>query len=189
MKRVGRYFINCLALLSLPLCIATVVLWVRSYRHGDIIGCEGRETADHWQRGGYVWSGVGTIACEWWLRQNAQPASPSDQGWAYTTWPLRSPAPSKPWHHFSYGVQSFNNSRPSSDGRPMPVRMTYAHQLSAPHWFILLLAMLPASFWILRARRRRRQELDRRQNRCPQCGYDLRATPGRCPECGTVVPL
>ena len=27
----------------------------------------------------------------------------------------------------------------------------------------------------------------RRRGRCPNCGYDLRASPGRCPECGAAA--
>ncbi len=53
-----------------------------------------------------------------------------------------------------------------------------------PHWAgcvplaLVLTAMLPA---------RLRRRLRRRRGLCPQCGYDVRASPERCPECGTPV--
>ena len=53
--------------------------------------------------------------------------------------------------------------------------------ISFPHWVVLAIATpFPAwrLFEVLKRRRRIRQSL------CPDCAYDLRATPARCPECG-----
>ena len=56
--------------------------------------------------------------------------------------------------------------------------------LRLPIWFLFFLtAPLPAVWTLIRARRQRRLK----QDTCPICGYDLRATPNRCPECGTAI--
>lgn len=58
---------------------------------------------------------------------------------------------------------------------------------SAPDAAVVAGALVLPAVWCLGSGRRRlRAKFRKRQGRCPDCGYDLRATPGRCPECGAV---
>jgi hypothetical protein len=64
------------------------------------------------------------------------------------------------------------------------IQRTRAAVILVPHWFILgLIAIFP----VRAALRRRRMARWKREGRCVQCGYDLRASPQRCPECGQVA--
>ncbi len=56
--------------------------------------------------------------------------------------------------------------------------------LGLPIWLPLLFALALPGWACGRLLRRR---LRYAEGLCPQCGYDLRASPERCPECGRVV--
>jgi hypothetical protein len=53
-----------------------------------------------------------------------------------------------------------------------------------PHWFMLLLTCFLPLSWLRRWWNQRRRF---KRGQCPQCGYDVHATPDRCPECGTAL--
>jgi hypothetical protein len=84
---------------------------------------------------------------------------------------------------------NFGPSGPMSNAARIYVRQLNGTRSLIVSWWVLLLAssVLPAlwvrGYWVL-SRKERRNRL----GLCPNCGYDLRATPDRCPECGTPVP-
>jgi hypothetical protein len=83
-------------------------------------------------------------------------------------------------------VELFGSWAPDeADKHPVEI-MDY----SVSYWVLALVAgLLPAAWVRFRLpaiiRRRVHSERQKRQQ-CPNCGYDLRATPDRCPECGAV---
>jgi hypothetical protein len=158
---------NLLALLSLVLCTATIVLWVTSLRSGKYFG---------------LCHPIGISAMSGQVECSYFPSLGSMGRWSI-------------WTGSSVGVARIAavNSRhrqrawwfgldwdPNADSRS---------GLGKPHiilsdWFICLVTMIPAVLWLLQNRRDGRITA----RRCHQCGYDLRASSDRCPECGTAIP-
>jgi hypothetical protein len=57
LNRLPRILLNCITALSLILCVATVVLWVRSHWIGDMVTSSRRDIGDKWS-----WSRTWQIA-------------------------------------------------------------------------------------------------------------------------------
>jgi hypothetical protein len=201
---VRRRLFTFFSSLSLLLCVAVCVLWVRSYWVQDVVSRyrdleykeagavilfidQNRITVEmgglnlyrRWdeERSQYGFSRNGEIQRHDWSHRVAKATS-------YAAPPRQNTSANAPnqgalgelrWYFDSY------NSRGSS---PFQFSSGGVHSLTIPLWLpAALTAILPISWITFTYRRRRFRD---HAGRCPSCGYDLRATPERCPECGSV---
>jgi hypothetical protein len=185
MRRVARHLFTLLSALSLLLCVATCVRWVRSYAARDMFPEELTKPGFSVQStAGRVFVGHVSAIRAWPAPLNI---SMEVAGHEFPIW---QPPPDR----LAYGTRYV--SPPARLGNAFGFG-TYEDRIvggrggwainvvAVPYWaisFLFAALALPLAFARLRARARRRQGL------CPNCGYDLRASPERCPECGTVTP-
>jgi len=154
-----RRLLNVLTALSLLLFAAAAALWVRSYWRNDtfVFATATGEAA--------IRSSGGQFGLSWMPRR----FSPPDiSGWLSS--------PHDP-HRASWSAMwKFEAGSMEAGGK--------GHRWRAvvfPHWCLTAAAALAPAWRGLASLSKRRRK---RSGLCPQCGYDLRATPDRCPECG-----
>jgi hypothetical protein len=160
---VLRRLLTLLSAASLVLCVATCVLWVRSYRKSDavvLVGPSGHHGVQ-WVSGLLLLGSDDAGGTRRELRVDSWDAGGADA-------------------RFGSGRLArlgFASERVASPG-------VSAWRCSTPLWSVAaVLSALAARAAIASAATRRRA---RRTGLCPACGYDLRASPERCPECGTA---
>lgn len=172
------------AVLSLLLCVAVCVLWVRSYRLTDSV-----ELLHH--SGAYsIESAAGRVKAIVWpgspygaIFTHSEPfefRSSNDHPLFDVEFPTR--------YGFGYQTTWILVEAPGMRAGNFGPKYTSANQcilsLAAPHAFAAAVLFMFPSFWACSEFRRRRRQ---RNRCCGTCGYDLRASTELCPECGTVI--
>ncbi len=160
--QLKRRLFSLAAAVSLVLCVATMLLWVRSYRHCDKL---------HWWSTrfnvpvGSLMSGNGGIM---FVYEPTVPKGPLE--FQYHSTPTHS-YPGSAWQ----GTSPWNRLG-------FFWRWGIDRVLIVPLWAAMLVSSVLPTAWLYHCRRYKRGH----GGLCPACGYDLRATPDRCPECGAI---
>jgi len=190
---MSRRLFRCLCALSLLLCIATILLRVRSFRRVDELSFAAtrRYAVRSWH--GLLMFGIYEKLQFTQIGQG--PATESrvpigDRGVRYKSLP----AFGNEWdssgrffgrhstiHEYRGSYFIIPATGKHADENGYLVRLQY---LQFPDELVTLAAGVLPVFVALRHLRRQRRK---RGGRCARCGYDLRASPGRCPECGALV--
>ena len=188
MKRFARLLLTLCAAISVLLCVAVCVAWVR-----------GRSSADwfHWTRTGeHEWRRETLVAGRdgvyvshlWFYFDEPGRALTYATGIGETRGlsheksdPQRNPYSGTFWNRLGFGMEPARLSIDFAWEGPYRYVFSHAH---VPYWFVLIVLSSPCWLWLARARARRLKARRARLGRCRQCGYDLRASPERCPECG-----
>ena len=183
--------VGVLSVLSLILCVATVVLWARSYRayHGGYFATgesllfaesyHGFVRFAHMDAGDLSSNYKSTLEAPTYRRQSGKVRTPwlSDFPTGTPRWD-ETFVDASPfvWRHLGIAIGRGQILAPSSTWTPIPIVV-----VQVPDWLLTtVFALLPIS-WLWRRAIRVRSA---RSSLCASCGYDLRATPDRCPECG-----
>ena len=168
---------------SLVLCVATLALWVRSYRTFDRVHYI--HHSEEAVRSVGIGTSCGSFECSatWATKEYLGEVNMGQAGFAYNSGDVallreRRNLASRLRDNSSRGSFAGFGFRILGPDGPETLRFYWM-----PLWFVVaLFGILPALrvHALVRAWRRGRRRS------CPTCGYDLRATPDRCPECGAA---
>jgi hypothetical protein len=181
-----RFFTLCWAL-SLLLCVATIALWVRSYRVRDEWTRDVKHAGWPESRAGWsVSSDHGQVAI---VRIWPIPQPPSD---SVPTAESMRPGTKVQWQFPIIRRESWSGVGVTV--REMRLNMApvgpsnhlYGRTIFAGHWVVVLLSGAMPVWALMRFAARWRVRTRVRRGLCSVCGYDLRGAPQRCPECGAV---
>jgi hypothetical protein len=171
----SRLFTLCSAV-SLLLCAAVCVLWIRSYWVGEAVYREGPAYRLA------VLSSKGQ--CSAFRMTYPKSADNGPPRWMYSNRGMWAEVTQRPdLYRADPGVRCYGPIAGFGlfDKPAGPPGMG-TREVFVPYWFLALLTAAGPAAWWHHARRARSRSL----GLCSACGYDLRATPERCPECGAV---
>jgi hypothetical protein len=185
-----------MAAVSLLLCVALAVLWIRSDWRAEFWTYKGAMYGPRYRTSVQVNSVAGMAIIDYSGGADG-PRAIGDEpsGFEHKKGAVINGVIARAVDQINRSVVAHDVSMAAADGSPywnhlgsfvwMPTSSSV--EIFVPYWQIVLVTGILPATRVQNVWRWRRQKNRRSKGLCLACGYDLRATPQRCPECGTIV--